>query len=65
MQAELEEKGIWDSWWNLAWINKDFLSSSAPGHKVPVLGHLLTEVVFFFGLASLIFLQVPCLPEGP
>lgn len=41
MQAELEEKRIWDNWWNLAWINKDFLSSSAPGHKVPALGHLL------------------------
>lgn len=30
MQAEEEEKAIWDNWWNLAWINKDFLSQLCP-----------------------------------
>ena len=36
MLAELEERGIWNIWGNLAWINKAFLSQLLPlGIKVP------------------------------
>ena len=36
MLAELEEKGTWNNLWNLAWINKVFLSQLLPlGIKVP------------------------------
>lgn len=30
MQAEEEEKAIWDNWWNLAWTSIKTFSQPAP-----------------------------------